>query len=145
MGPNSTEHRVFTARMADLREATAFAERFCRERGIDDNARWHLILVLEELFTNTVSHGFRGGADAPIVVALSHDGPAITLRYEDPAPAFNPFAVATAAAAAAPDARPVGGLGMMLVAEVARDLSYRYEDGRNRLTLRVPVEASTGR
>ena len=38
---------------------------------------------------------------------------------------------------AALDDRPVGGLGVHLVREMMDEVSYRYEDGRNRLLLKT--------
>jgi len=139
MRPNPTEHHVFTGRMPELRELTGFVERFCREHAVDDNARWHLVLVVEELFTNTVTHGYRGGADAPVEISLACERGGVTLLYEDAAPPFNPLDLPVTAAAAAPEARPVGGLGVLLVAQLTRDMRYTYEAGRNRLSLRVPA------
>ena len=55
------------------------------------------------------------------------------------APPFNPLDVPVTAAAAAPEARPVGGLGVLLVAQLTRDMRYTYEAGRNRLSLHVPA------
>ena len=65
---------------------------------VDDNARWHLVLVVEELFTNTVTHGYRGGADAPVEISLACDRGGVTLLYEDAAPPFNPLDLPVTAA-----------------------------------------------
>lgn len=127
--------------MAMLAELTAFVEGFCRERGIGNEHRLRVTLVLEELFTNTVAHGHRGDAEAPIHVSLSRDGDDVTLLYEDSAPPYDPLATGSVdplAHVGGTGSRPIGGLGVRLVGALVRDARYGYEGNRNRLWLRVP-------
>lgn len=130
-----TEHRVFRARLAELRDVTTFVERFCRDRGIPAPDRLRVALVVEELFTNTVTHGHGGGADAPVDITLSTDAGAVVLRYEDIAPPFDPLAARDGAAAS--QGNDVGGWGLLLVRQLARDMRYAHEGGRNRLWLHI--------
>jgi serine/threonine-protein kinase RsbW len=128
-----------------LAELTAFVEDFCRESGIGNEHLLRLTLVLEELFTNTVAHGHRGDAEAPIHVSLSMDGDDVTLLYEDSAPPYDPLSAVSVdplAHAREVGSRPIGGLGVLLVDALARDARYGYEDGRNRLWLRVPCRGA---
>jgi hypothetical protein len=60
------------------------------------------------------------------------------MQYEDTAPAFD--VVAALASASDPhdlefDARPVGHLGLHLLAHYAKGIRYAREDDRNRITL----------
>ena len=135
------EERVFSAQLRQLPETATFIEAFCDRHGIGLPDALRLTLVVEELFTNTVLHGYRGDSDAPIRVALALDGDAVALLYEDLAPAHDPL-VRLPASATDPEAtlgsRPVGGLGMLLVTELAEAARYARTDGRNRLWLRLP-------
>ena len=127
--------------MAMLAEMTTFVEAFCRGRGIGNENRLRITLVVEELFTNTVIHGHRGDAQAPVDVTLAMDGHDVMLLYEDSAPPYDPLAAAPVdpfADARDVASRPVGGLGVLLVGQLARDARYAYQAGRNRLWLRVP-------
>ena len=54
------------ARMASLPRATAFIEAFCAKHAIDPQDALRLLLLVEELFTNTVMHGHGGGSAAPV-------------------------------------------------------------------------------
>jgi serine/threonine-protein kinase RsbW len=126
----------FSARMAALAAAFGFAAAFCERHGIAREDALRLKLVIEELFTNTVRHGYRADSDAPIRIALAALPHAMTLVYEDEAPPFDPTACTTASARAAPDA--VGSFGLRLLGGIARDLSYARDAGRNRLSLTLP-------
>lgn len=127
--------------MAMLAEMLAFVEHFCRERALDDEHRLRVALVVEELFTNTVAHGHRGDAESPIGVSLAMDGSDVSLCYEDSAPPYDPLnAMPVDSSQHGGDvaARPVGGLGLLLIERLASEARYAYEGGRNRLWIRVP-------
>jgi len=132
------EQREFTARLAMLSAAGEFAHAFCAHRGIGPRDALRLTLIIEELFTNTVCHGYRGDCDLPIRIRLGTEGHAVRMLYEDAAPAYDPlagFAAASSRLAEPFEARPVGGLGVVLVGELAQSARYAREDGWNRLWL----------
>ena len=141
--------REFSARHASLAEAASFVNGFCTRHRIDRSLELKLTLVLEELITNTVEHGFGVDSDAPIRVTLrtSVSG-GVSVLYEDTAPRFDPLAhdADTPGGVDDPfDARPLGGLGIHLVGRLVTDARYAYEDGRNRLwlTLAEGADSST--
>ena len=141
------EHQEFAARYASLAASSAFAEAVCARYRLDRSLALKLALVLEELLTNTIEHGFGAESDAPVRISLRLDGTDVTLRYEDGAPPFDPLAQQDATASAIDDPlqeRPVGGLGLRLVEGLTRDARYEYADGRNRLwmTLRAADDSS---
>jgi anti-sigma regulatory factor (Ser/Thr protein kinase) len=98
-----------------------------------------LILLVEELFVNTVTHGHGSDSDAPVRLELTVTPGAIAVLYEDTARAFNPFAAAAEAVDDADDVdeRPVGGLGVRLITTMAEDVGYVSLDGGNRVTFRL--------
>jgi phosphoserine phosphatase RsbU/P len=88
------------------------------------------VLAVEELLTNVVTHAYGGQPGHRIVVGLELPPGDIRIRLEDTGPPFNPLE------APAPDlesplaARPVGGLGLLLV----KHLVERWEYARDGLT-----------
>jgi serine/threonine-protein kinase RsbW len=132
------QQAVFPARLSALPETAAFAQLFCADNGVGHDDALRLTLIIEELFTNTVQHGYGGESDASIRVELEIRDGAVTMLYEDSAPRYEP----TSAWRHAPanieqdiEHRPVGGLGMHLVRELVSDARYAYENGTNRLWL----------
>jgi serine/threonine-protein kinase RsbW len=129
------------ARMAALEGLLAFAGDYCAAQGVGNDDALRLTLVLEELFTNTVTHGHRGDCDAPLRVALSCTASHLRLLYEDSAPPFDPLPGLEEAARQVdrPAAqRGDGGLGLLLVAQWASSLRYAHEHGHNRLWVELP-------
>lgn len=135
---STVEQKQFPARLAMLHDTAVFARAFCDRHGIVHDDAMRLTMIIEELFTNSVQHGYRGESDAPIRIALSVEIGGIGVLYEDSAPRYDPLAglVSTAASVAHPIAsRPIGGLGVYLVTQLVERSSYAYEEGCNRLRL----------
>jgi serine/threonine-protein kinase RsbW len=138
--PDAGERRTYPARLAAIADAAAFAQDFCRRRGVGLREASRLTLIIEELFTNTVRHGYRGDCDLPVRIALDTEAGAVTLLYEDAAPRYDPLArirdlpegLATPFGSTA-----AGGLGVVLVGMLAASARYAYEDGCNRLWLKL--------
>ena len=128
--------RQFSARMDNLDAAMAFVQAFCAEHLVASDDGLRLQLVVEELFTNTVTHGHGGDCDSPVVVELAVEADGLGLRFTDWAPAFDPTAV-VATKSAVPE--QVGGAGLRLLASLAREMAYARIDGANRLTVTLTL------
>jgi len=97
-----------------------------------------LRLLIEELFINTLDHGYRGDSEGPVEVAFEVGPDGIELTYEDAAPPYDPFAALSPPdEGAAVEDRRVGGLGVLLVAAMAEQVRYRRAGDRNRISLLI--------
>ena len=135
---STSEQKRFAARWSMLPATAAFAQAFCIRHAIVHDDALRLTLIIEELFTNTVEHGYRGESDAPISIGLTLTGGGVAVLYEDSAPHYDPLARLSGAPAnitRPAESRPIGGLGMYLVGQLIECSSYVYEDGCNRLRL----------
>jgi anti-sigma regulatory factor (Ser/Thr protein kinase) len=121
---------------AELIRLQAFAETFARDSGLADDERARLLVILEELFTNVVAHGYGGQfAAGNIVVALGWTCGRLTINFVDDGPPFDPLAHSEPDFEAPPEQRPIGGLGIAIVRALADRASYRREGDRNHLYL----------
>jgi anti-sigma regulatory factor (Ser/Thr protein kinase) len=118
-----------------LRRIGTFLNDFCTRQGVDREHCLRLNLVVEELFTNTVKHGHRGDADAPVWVSVDSSPAGVHVTYEDTAPPFNPYALFANAPDTTLSLRRIGGLGVLLTRELASSRDYAYLFGRNRIRL----------
>jgi serine/threonine-protein kinase RsbW len=129
------------ARFGAIAETAKFALTFCERHGIGRQRALQLRLVIEELFSNSIQHGYCGECDTPIRIALAMIDGYLTLQYEDSAPPYDPLARLSTMPAhllTPLDARPTDGLGLYLVGKLAYGARYEYEDGHNRLWLVMP-------
>ena len=138
MEPRATHVEIFPARMSEVPAVTAFTARACLAAGLARDACLRLTLLVEELFTNTVAHGHGQDSEAPVRLVFDVAPGRVGLLYEDTGRPHNPFAaIAPPDGAAGVEERPVGGLGLVLIAALASEVQYRREDGKNLISLTV--------
>jgi len=91
-------------------------------------------LAVEEAITNVINHGYKktGGE---IIISSKISPERIEVQIMDTAPQFNPLSVPEPDLDSTIDDRNVGGLGIFLIRQVMDEVSYRYEDGKNILSL----------
>ena len=110
-------------------EALETLTRFCREKleePEDPEISLCVQLVLEELVTNVLRHGYRG-KEGPIHLTVEQDEGGIALTLRDRAPAFNPLAWRGRI-----DRKGEGKRGLPLVRRLSDRLEYeRTEAGEN--------------
>ena len=91
-------------------------------------------LAVEEVITNIIKHGYKkpGGE---IIVSSRISPERIEVQIMDTAPRFNPLSVPEPELDSTIEDRNIGGLGIFLIRQVMDEVSYRYEDGKNILSL----------
>lgn len=116
--------------MALLREV----EQAAVERGLSDRTRYYLAVVIEELALNIMKHGY-AEHEGSFDFSMTIDSEIVTLLFDDQAHAFNPVAFCRVRPQADSAEPTVGGLGLKLVHQHAKSMSYERRDGHNRLTV----------
>lgn len=101
-------------------------------------------LVTEEVVCNALEHGRVEGRGHEISVGIGIEGGLITLEFRDDCIAYNPLERPDPDLDADIADRPIGGLGVHLVRELAEEVSYRREEPHNilRVVLRTETHGS---
>jgi anti-sigma regulatory factor (Ser/Thr protein kinase) len=121
-----------------------FIAAVCASGDVPRKTCLRLTLLVEELFTNTVMHGHGRDTEAPIHLSVDLGADSIVLTYEDTAPPHDPFAtVRVPDDTVGVEDRPVGGLGVWLIAAMAERIQYAHVGGRNRISLVMPAGRSS--
>lgn len=127
----------FEARLALVPVVMELVAAQMRHAGAAPDAVMRAELILEELFRNSVLHGYGGDSGRPVWIFAQAAG----FCYEDEAPAFNPLADRQAHKEPNPDLaiedQPVGGAGLMLIRQLAKRAEYVRHDKRNCLLIEV--------
>ncbi len=119
---------VHRSRIAEFDGLVRALGAWCRAAHVPPATVSRLVLVLDELFTNIVVHGYLEAADGEIVVeAHTHDA-RVEVTLTDHAPAFNPLLVPKPDTSLPLEARPLGGLGLLFVRSTADELRYQLLD-----------------
>jgi anti-sigma regulatory factor (Ser/Thr protein kinase) len=119
------------ARLHDAAEA--FAERL----GMPGRRRLDLRLALEEVVVNVIRYAWDEGRH-PIDVLLTHAGAELTAQVADDGRPFNPLHRPPFDPEVPLEERQIGGMGIHTVRQVADEIVYERQGGRNvlRLTFR---------
>ena len=121
---------------SELIRLEAFADAFARDRGLADEERGRLLIILEELFTNVVAHGYEGEVEAEsVAVALDWRRGRLTINFVDDGPPFDPLAHSAPDLDVPAEQRPIGGLGIVLVRALVDRARYCRQGHRNHLHL----------
>jgi len=122
------------ARAAALGTLLEQVAAFCQTLGYDAAHRGRVAVVLEELFLNTVQHGFAGRGGPPVSYQMvAHADGTLTVVQTDAAP---PFDVVRAVPQQASLER-IGGLGIGLIQGLCKTLDYQRRDDLNITTIRL--------
>ena len=128
-------HLKLAARPEELQRINTALEEFGEGEDWPPKLLYRVNLALEELGLNVMTHGQEAGA-SELEVIVTSEAETITIEIVDDGPRFDPLQDAPLPDIEAdlPE-RPIGGLGIHLVRTMMEEVSYRYEDGKNRLTL----------
>jgi serine/threonine-protein kinase RsbW len=129
------------ARVEDLNTSL---EAVLSRHGIDPGVRADVRLIVEELASNAIEYGGGDGTDVgqhELSVDIGMDGDLLTLRFRDQGAPFDPLSAQTPDLEADILDRPIGGLGLYLIRQIAESMHYERIDDCNllRVSLRVPA------
>jgi anti-sigma regulatory factor (Ser/Thr protein kinase) len=136
-------HLTLAADNREYPKLRDFVERACQQANCSAAQRARVQLVVEELFTNTVKYGRREAAPASVTITVEPGGAHLmTIHYEDDAPQHDAFGQDEAEdeLKRSVTSRRVGGLGIVLVRQLGKNLSYSWSGGKNHVTFSVDVE-----
>lgn len=116
-------------------EASEALARFLELEGAGESAQYLARLALEELVTNIVKYGYDDHERHIIhLEARTTDG-VFSLSLTDDGHAFNPCEAPAPDTSLPADERPIGGLGLFLVRNMADSMSYERRDDLNIVTV----------
>jgi serine/threonine-protein kinase RsbW len=118
-------------RLSDVRE---FIRQQAADMGADADTTDDMVLAVDELTTNSIIHGYRGG-DGEVEVEVEREGSSMVVRVRDQAPPFNPTKMPDPDTTLPLELRPKGGLGIYLSREVTDGLVYRRTGDGNEMTI----------
>ncbi len=105
---------------------------------------YQLTLALDEIITNTLNYGYQHPGMHEIEVTVETQEQFVRLEVRDNAEPFNPLVnVPLPELNKSPLERRVGGLGVHIVRMLMDTVDYRYENGRNILSMVKNIDTQT--
>ena len=93
-------------------------------------------IAVDELFGNIAYYAYPSGSGkATVQVHTREEGRQVIVTFMDEGIPYNPLAKEDPDIALSAEDRPIGGLGIFMVKKSMDDMQYRYEDGKNILSV----------
>ncbi len=125
--------------LAELSRVANSVDEFCANLAIPASCTFKLNIALEELLTNTISYGYDDGRIHQIALSIARQGDILVTEISDDARPYDPLQAPPPDLDSAIEDRAIGGLGVHLVKTLMDEVTYAYEGGRNRVTLRKRI------
>ncbi len=135
-------HLVIESRLPEIRRATQLADAFRAHHALGDEDAAAICIVLDEVLSNTIRHGFDGSGTHPIALTLDLTEGEILVQVEDGGVAYDPTQAPEPVLGGTLAERTEGGLGVAFVKALTDSIEYRRVDGRNRLVMRRRVRGT---
>jgi len=133
-----TESLTLPAEPGSLDPAMEFVRKAARKANLPEERIGQLELVMEEILMNLSRYAYPESTpgDMTVVYSIPQAGK-LCIEVADRGREFDPLAAATPDLTLDLTGRPVGGLGIFLIRSFADSLSYRRDQGWNRLTFAI--------
>ena len=129
-----------TNNISDLNILVTKLEQFFQENNAP-SISMPMTLVLEELFTNTITHGASDGREVFIEVNLGIDKNELVITYKDNGIPFNVLELPDPDLTASIENREVGGLGVHYVKTLTDSVEYEYVGKQNVLKMKKKLSS----
>ena len=134
--------RDFPCAAGSTKAAIDFVDGILGDRTVSDETSRKADIIADEIISNILRHS--GSPSFGISVSCDDSSRSVTLSFTDEGPEFNPLAHADPDTALAADDRPIGGLGILMVKNLADEVVYERRGGKNILkTKLIQKDANT--
>ena len=124
-----------TKNISDLTILVTKLEQFFQENNTP-SISMPMTLILEEVYTNTITHGASDGRDVFIEINLGIDKDELIMTYKDNGIPFNVLELPEPDLNASIENREVGGLGVHYVKALTDSVEYEYVEKHNVLKMK---------
>ena len=118
-----------------LNDVLGFVTALLEEHDCPMKTQMQIEVSLEELFVNIAHYAYPEGNGWAEIRAAVEDGTAVITLIDGGVP-YDPLAKPDPDVTLSAEDRQIGGLGIFMAKKNMDDMAYRYEDGKNILTLR---------
>lgn len=125
--------RILTDGREEFPTVLSAAETYLASHDVPPAALAALMVALDEIVSNALDHGGAAGRIPRITVSFNVGAGQVDGEVTDDGPAFDPLTAAPPDTALSVEDRAIGGLGIHLVRSLMDEVSYRRDEGVNRL------------
>lgn len=116
---------------------TEFVEGIMEEAAVPMKVQTAINIAIDELFSNIARYGYsEKKGKVTVRVELTESPQSVRLTFIDKGIPYNPLEKEDPDVTLSAEERQIGGLGIYMVKKSMDEMTYRYEDGQNILTIR---------
>lgn len=124
----------------DITQVTEFIEAELEKVNCPMKTTIQINIAVDELYSNIVRHGYPNKKGPVTVKFIFHDNPrTVFIRFEDEGIPYNPLTKDDPDITLSAEERSIGGLGIFVVKKTMDDMKYKYENGKNILTIKKNI------
>lgn len=128
---------VLPAKPEELDTVLDFINGELEEFGCSPKIMMQIAVSVEEIFVNIANYAYAPGTgSASIGCEISGEPLSITIEFRDGGTPYDPLKRKDPDITLSAEEREIGGLGIYMVKNFMDEMSYRYKDGQNILTLK---------
>ena len=135
-GPAGKTIRV-RADVSKMDELVDFVNGCLEEMECPFKIQTQIDVALDEIFSNIAHYAYPNGeGEAEITVQPTTESKGVLMTFKDRGVPYDPLQKEEPDISLSAEERQIGGLGIFIVKKTMDDVSYRYEDGQNVLTVK---------
>jgi len=105
-------------------------------------AQMQIAIAIDELFGNIAHYAYHPDVgDATVRVEVVENPLSVIITFIDGGVPYDPLAAADPDTTLSAEERTIGGLGIFMVKKTMDEITYRYENGRNILSIRKTLRS----
>ena len=125
------------ATVENIETVTAFVDEQLEALDCPMKAQMQIDIAIDELFSNIARYAYNPDVgDATVRVEVVEAPLSVVITFIDKGVPYDPLSAADPDITLSAEERAIGGLGIFMVKKSMDDIVYRYENGRNVLSIR---------
>lgn len=129
-------------KLSELKALNQHLTAFGHDIGLPEISISEINICLDELFTNTVLHGFKDDRKHKIKFTMQVDDNILMVNIKDDGVPFNPREKKEVEFPADIMSAKIGGLGIHITRELMDNIAYERKRGKNKLTIKKIIQAN---
>lgn len=128
---------ILDAEVERMDDVIDFINAALEEHDVSMKTIMQIDIAVEELFVNIAHYAYHPEiGQATIEVDVEGEPPCAVIRFIDKGKPYDPLGKEDPDVTLGVEDREIGGLGIYMVKKSMDEVSYAYEDGQNKLTIR---------
>ena len=131
---------TIAAKVENIEAVTDFVNEQLEALDCPMKAQMQIDIAIDELFGNIAHYAYNPEiGNATVRVEVTGDPLAVVITFIDNGVPYDPLAKADPDTTLSAEERDIGGLGIYMVKKSMDEISYKYQDGKNILTIKKNI------